>query len=570
MIRVLVRCDGVALPRDLAGEEWDRTEEIRHRGASANLNLSIQAPRADFNSLTGRAADLLAIAAYAFGADQQVRRGGLADAYGDDWRRSFTLVVPVSDPRFWSTPDVSSRLTATLLFASEDRWTFRFVPARRLEEHAIPLGVDANELLREPDVVCLLSGGLDSLCSVVDQFALRKRKPLLVGHSPAFHIGARQRALRNSLKEHFHGWHFPYVSGAVHRMGSDAPETSQRTRSFLYATLGAVVASALRLHDVQLADNGVVSLNLPLNDQVIGAMATRSTHPKFLRLFNALLQVVFPGGPQVSNPLWNHTRREALGLLQEADAVPLLEGTNSCAHPHGRPAMQPFCGVCSQCVDRRFATIAAGLDEYDPADRYALDIFHDSIPDERTARLMVFSYYRHCRELTELVDDEFFSRFPQLGDCVDPAADDQVTVATSLVAMLRRHGETNVRVMDEMIKAASGRLARGTLPLDCLVTLAAAQGAPTATAEPSAVFRPSPDYRVITFRGEEYQATVNQARVIQLMHEQKDAGNPVLSQDFILERLDIGSKTLLQVFRGSRLWKTIIVATGRGLYQLNF
>jgi hypothetical protein len=50
----------------------------------------------------------------------------------------------------------------------------------------------------------------------------------------------------------------------------------------LFAALGTGIARALGLSRVVLADQGIVSLNLLVKDQEIGAIAHRSTHPKSL------------------------------------------------------------------------------------------------------------------------------------------------------------------------------------------------------------------------------------------------------------------------------------------------
>ncbi|MDA2915155.1 hypothetical protein MYX77_14610, partial [Acidobacteriia bacterium AH_259_A11_L15] len=65
-------------------------------------------------------------------------------------------------------------------------------------------------------------------------------------------------------------------------------EPTQRSRSFLYASLATAVAGVFGLRRIRFYENGVVSLNLPISAQVIGARATRSTHPKALKAFERL------------------------------------------------------------------------------------------------------------------------------------------------------------------------------------------------------------------------------------------------------------------------------------------
>ena len=175
----------------------------------------------------------------------------------------------------------------------------------------------------------------------------------------------------------------------------------------------------LPVADVFLADNGVVSLNLPINGQLVGAKASRSTHPKFLKLFNQLVAKIFPGGPTVKNPLWDRTRSETLKVIMDTGSNLLLEETNSCSHRRYRTRMQAHCGVCSQCIDRRFATLAAGLSEYDPPEGYRKDIFRQEL-GQGNDRTMALSYVRFAQGLEHLDGPGMFQRFPELFECIDP------------------------------------------------------------------------------------------------------------------------------------------------------
>lgn len=563
MTRALIRCDGAPVPARVRARDWDVQEDIRHQGTRANLNLRIESPsHALLTSVADRAADLVRIASYIYAADQLVRRGGDADAYGDHWQRHFTVCLPVSDPAFWSSDGVSGRLQEVLQFASEDFWSFEFAQGVP-DAQQLPFDVEPQTALGDPDAVILFSGGVDSLCAVVEAATEGSRKPLLVGHSPAFNIAGRQRQLAKALKGRFGQiWHFPYQSFAIHRMGSDPREYTQRTRSFLYATLGAVIAERLGLSEAALPDNGTVSLNLPTNAQLIGTKASRTTHPKFLRLFNNFVREVWPEGPMVINPLWSKTRAEGLAILKRAKVPELLEETNSCSHQRNLTAMRPHCGTCSQCVDRRFSTLAAGLEEYDPAERYEVDIFRGAI-SEGDARTMAISYVRFAIEVSEMSDDGLFARFPELHDAIDPNDTEQRATAEALTALLRRYGAMVQGVAESQVGRWRREFVRQELPPTCLIRLLATPTEPVTTAR----FRPNPDYREVWLDDVRFPLTPNQARVVEFMHSTGDAA---LSQAYILEELEIKSGSLYQVFRGSSAWGRVIVrANGQGMYRLN-
>lgn len=466
MTRVLVRCDDAVVP---PAEQWDAELEIHSRGPRASLTLRVQ-PLSDAlkGTVTEHAADLVSIAAYVYWADQLVSRGGETDVYGDSWRRSFLLCVPVSDPDCWNDRNVRKRLEDVLRFLSEDVWSFHFSRATLGEQ--LYLDTDPSALRRNPDAVVLFSGGADSLCAAVEAVTVHGAKPALVSHWPAHLIDHRQRTLLENLRERVSSWGFLRTNILVNKAHSRERDTTQRTRSFLYASLGAGVASALGISDVILADNGIVSLNLPINDQLLGALASRSTHPKFLWLFNRLIEGVLPSGPRVRNPLWNRTKAEALEALKRAGLGELLQETNSCAHGRGLPNVTPHCGTCSQCIDRRLASIAAGMQEFDLAERYKTDIFRD--PLSGNALTMVESYARFTREATMMSEEDLFDAYPQLGDCIlvdDPSP--HVT-ATELAGMVKRHAAQVSGVLQREVARASQQLVQHTLPPTCLIQIA--------------------------------------------------------------------------------------------------
>ncbi|MDA0734992.1 MAG: 7-cyano-7-deazaguanine synthase [Chloroflexi bacterium] len=569
MKQFLVGCDGATIPPAPQESAVLLRQSLNHRGPEANLNLGIQSPSsALLASVEHRAADLVRLASYVYAADQSVSRGGEADAHGDSWKRHFILHLPVSDLEFWNREQVKESLAETLNFASDDTWDFHFTEMMA-EQSQLHLELDPTSVLGNPDGVYLFSGGLDSLCAVLEAAVQQGKRPLLVSHSPAFNIRNRQHSLARLIRERFReDWSFPLMSVAIHRTGSDARDYSQRTRAFLFASLGAVIADRLAITDVCLADNGVVSLNLPINGQLIGARATRSTHPKFLRLFNRFIQLMFANGPKVSNPLWNRTRPETLKVLQDTGSVALVEETNSCSHGRYQTRMQSHCGVCSQCIDRRFATIAAEMEEYDPPERYRVDIFRQELPSPKD-RTMALSYARFASEVEPLDATGLFHRYAELFECIDPSDPDAGTVAASLTGMVKRHASTIIKVIEDQIALARSELARQALPPGCLLRLIAGSYAVVAGSQTD-FFRHNADYREVWLGDERFDLTTNQSRVVELLANQHIAGGAALSQAYILETLDIGSQNLAQVFRDSTAWNRLVVrADGRGIYRLN-
>jgi 7-cyano-7-deazaguanine synthase in queuosine biosynthesis len=428
---------------------------------------------------------------------------------------------------------------------------------------------------------------------VVEAERDRGLRPVLVSHTTDYAKSARQVGLVRELRRRVPEWEFPHIVVWVHRKGSEPRDTTQRARAFLFAAIGTAIAAELHIGTVLLADNGVVSLNLPVNDQALGTRATRSTHPKFISLFNTLAGHAFTQAPRVLNPLWSRTRGEVLRLLKDHGLTSLLRLTNSCAHPTRRPREQPHCGVCSQCVDRRFATVGEGLESDDPATGYGTDIFRDPL-DAGPARLYALSYYTWALRVTRTPDDAMFIEFPQLADAI--LSDDPTPTDTyiQLTGMLRRQAENSLRVLKEQVVSAGEELVSHDLPDTCLLRLAvgpdpsgwyvdrhgvpigagaepgAAAPQPMASEQAGEAFKHSEDYRSVTLRGRTYSLNGTQAAAVRMLHEAYLNGTPELGQHTILERLGVLSTRLRSVFHRLDGWEELIVAgKTKGSFRLN-
>jgi len=102
----------------------------------------------------------------------------------------------------------------------------------------------------------------------------------------------------------------------------------------------------------------------------VGARASRTTHPQalngFAKLFGLLLQEEF----RLENPfIWN-TKAEVVNLIGAAGCGDLIKHTVSCIHTLDRTKLHTHCGLCSQCVGRRLATLASDFGNADPMEMY--------------------------------------------------------------------------------------------------------------------------------------------------------------------------------------------------------
>ena len=141
-----------------------------------------------------------------------------------------------------------------------------------------------------PNEVLLFSGGLDLFAGTVEELVAHGKKVALVSHRSASKITEAQNYLIGQLRHRFGADRVLHVPVRANLKDDLGKESTHRTRSFLFASIGAVTAHLLDLQRIFFFENGVVSLNLPPVGQVVGARATRTTHPQALAGFRRVLR----------------------------------------------------------------------------------------------------------------------------------------------------------------------------------------------------------------------------------------------------------------------------------------
>lgn len=463
MTRALFACGGAKLPADLSG--YDTAEVLDWRGEHPTMAIELLEHKL-VESFEPLSRDLLELAACVYAADRLVSRGG-NNIGGSQWEREMELVLPVREPAKWRA--VSPALGRMLGFLTDDVWRFRFVQARRTT--ARPLPIFEDQRYRNCDCVALFSGGLDSLAGVVADRANSDHRPLLVSHRSYAVIDRRQRDLVARLNsdapvcQHIQFW--------VHLRGREDREPSQRSRSFLFLAVAAVLARQFGIGQIHVFENGILSINLPIAPQVVGTMASRTTHPRFISEMHGLYRSLYGSVITIDQPFLLKTKRQIVELLQDAKREALIEFSSSCTHPYWRSALKQHCGICSQCIDRRFAVEAAGLGESDKT--YERDIFTEpmsAMPREAEARGLIEGYLRTYREVGEFNEEAFWLRFPELTQLANYL--DRETLE-QLYPMYRRQWEDLDGVLRAQLASRLGELVRGQLPSDCVLQFILAQ-----------------------------------------------------------------------------------------------
>jgi len=222
------------------------------------------------------ALDLVITAAHVHAADTRISRATESD---DAWTREIRIVVPVSDHGRWRA--VTPILQRMLNFLTGDRWTIQF---RARPQPFAQIAPQPDLIVPPFTSVSLFSGGLDSLIGAVDHLEA-KRVPLLVSHAGEPAVSKAQEGCFDMLKAHYAASPFErlrtWMSFPKNLVRGVAAEDSTRGRSFLFFALGAFAGAGLRHEFVLHApENGLIALNVPLDQLRLGALSTRTTHPE--------------------------------------------------------------------------------------------------------------------------------------------------------------------------------------------------------------------------------------------------------------------------------------------------
>lgn len=424
--------------------------------------------------------DLVEIATYIFCADSALKRGARdVQTMGENWRRRLHFHIPVRNAELWNSANVKCALVETLDFLSDDFYEFTFEKATGAPPMQDYFNFDTGVAPKQkPEQVMMFSGGLDSLAGAIEEIVVKKRKVALVNHLSTPKFSRRYGELCQRLMEKSGEMKPVHVRVEVNKSQDFNKEYTQRSRSFLYASLGATVAMMLDLRKLCFYENGVVSLNLPVSAQVVGGRATRTTHPRVLAGFQNLLSLLAGETFSVENPFLWKTKGEVAKIIVAAECGPLILPSRSCAHTWETTNEHTHCGVCSQCIDRRFGIIAAQAEEFDPVAQYRLDVFTQSLPKDED-KIMVAAYLEKAIQCENLKDvPQFMTDNAEVMRALPFIEGTRSGVAGRIFDLHKRHAREVTEGLRSMLGRNLDGVIKGTLPPDCLLRISYETGSP--------------------------------------------------------------------------------------------
>lgn len=295
--------------------------------------------------------DLMALALLVYIADTRISRKSHSQ---DSWTREIFLELPVADNEKWSNE--KSTIERMLQFLTGDLWNVDFT------QREIRFANNDGDKTRCYDSISLFSGGMDSLISTINQMELG-RNTLLAAHAAEPLVKKSQTDIIWKLDKLYpdtmHTLIDLWTSIPKDIIEEGGEDNNTRSRSFLFIAYAIFIASGTaNLRELIIPENGLISINVPLDPMRVGSHSTRTTHPFYLGLWNRLLSelgfVI-----QVKNPYWNKTKGEmAQECLNKEVLYDLIPSSVSCSSPgktRYKGAPPQHCGYCLPCLIRRAA-----------------------------------------------------------------------------------------------------------------------------------------------------------------------------------------------------------------------
>ncbi len=385
---------------------------------TSNITIGYAQFLQNADDLPVRILDLLQIAAYVFCADRMANRGERNSLNYGSWSRSFELHIPVLDFDFWNNDKTTNALNEALTFMTGDRgykFVFSQTDKNPAEIKHKQLSLFTNEFQNFSEIentdIILFSGGLDSLAGAIQRLNEETNRSLcFVSHKSNKSVTHTQKCLIDALNKQYSNRIKQYGFECCNHNGLKSKDETQRTRIFLFSAIAFSLCSCYSKHSFYVYENGITSLNLSKQSDVINARASRTTHPKTLGLLRRFYKLFDPSFDIIA-PFYSQTKAEIVEVFKKYHAERLISASVSCSSSRTKPGVAAHCGCCSQCIDRRFAIYAAGLNDYDA--EYAIDFisaFPNNDDNETKQRLYITLRLANLEDIS--TKDDFVRKHP--------------------------------------------------------------------------------------------------------------------------------------------------------------
>jgi hypothetical protein len=256
-----------------------------------------------FGSPTTLESDWLNLAAAVFAVDRGLQRGAR-----EDISRRIELSIPIVNVT--QIQPLLPEIERVLRSLSNDSWRLIVRQQNGVPESTFSAQSSGAKTL-------LFSGGLDSLAAAFE-FGGNSNLHLVSHITRNQQTRSTQHELVTILSQS--GLTLPHDQFFVSSRDADNfdhdIESTQRTRSFLFMVLGALVARRLGHEKVlMIAENGQLAIHLSLNHARVGAFSTHTAHPDVLAMMQHILRTSLAVTFELLNPYVYRTKSEVIESL---------------------------------------------------------------------------------------------------------------------------------------------------------------------------------------------------------------------------------------------------------------
>jgi len=338
-----------------------------HLCPGQNLYTGVKNFERHFKSLNSLEEDLLNLASGIYAADLACKRLDREQNI-----RTIDFYIDVINYHIFER--IKDKLIYALMLISRDNWNIVFRPIKGKTINKI-------EWVKDKGIVLLFSGGMDSMCAA-SKFLNNNQELVLVSHN-----SQRNRIVDNCQNEVHTALENYYCKKVNHihikvygrKNGKyefpEDRENTQRTRSFLFLTIAALVTRRKGFERiVYMAENGQFAIHLPLNQARIGPFSTHTADPEFIIKIEEIFKIILNNEClEISNPFLYLTKAEVFGLLPEK--LKSEVGKSASCWKISRTPGNKHCGFCIPCISRRIALEYHNI----KINEYARDLFNEDI-----------------------------------------------------------------------------------------------------------------------------------------------------------------------------------------------
>ncbi len=394
-----------------------KSDSDLHLYPGKNLFTGLTYFEKEFGKANSLEDDILNLASGIYAADLAAERNER-----EEFLRSIKLTIEVVNIHAFER--IKTLLNSALLILSRDNWEIDFI-----EKKGNP--VSRLEWQKKEGAVLLFSGGIDSMCAASD-FLNKNQDLVLVSHNTHANkvVEKSQKQVHKVLEEYYkkkvRHIHIKVYARKAEKYSFPAPkerENTQRTRSFLFLALAAIVTRRCGYNKVlYMAENGQFAIHLPLNTARVGPFSTQTADPHFILHAQSIFQTLLRNSDfQIVNSFLYKTKAEVVALLPK----PLyseIHNSVSCWMISYVPG-EKHCGVCIPCISRRIALEYNGI----KLNEYHTDIFKtdiNSLSDDDSGKKNITDYLEFITRFKKVTAQnklDLICSFPEL---INPSFDE--------------------------------------------------------------------------------------------------------------------------------------------------